>query len=47
MSEMAKETLCSRCAHWEVCAYKQEYQDILSVVRDTPDGKIISKKATN
>ena len=47
----AKETLCSCCAHWEVCTYKQDYLDILkavknaSIVRDTPDGKIASKKA--
>lgn len=47
----AKETLCSRCAHWEACAYKQDYLGILkavenaSVVKDAPDGKITSKKA--
>lgn len=45
-----KETLCSRCAHWEVCTYKQDYRDILKtiknicVVKDAPDGKITSKK---
>ena len=45
-----KETLCTRCAHREVCTYKQDYLDILkavdnaTVTRDTPDGKITSKK---
>ena len=45
----AKETLCSRCAHQEVCIYKQDYIDILNavenaaVIQDTPDG-IASKK---
>lgn len=41
-----KETLCTRCAHREVCAYKQDFLDIIkavenaAVTRDTPDGKI-------
>ena len=45
-----KETLCTRCTHQEVCAHKQDYLDILkavenaAVTRDTPDGKITSKK---
>ena len=45
-----KETLCTCCTHREVCAYKQDYLDILkaventSITRDTPDGKITSKK---
>ena len=44
-----KETLCTRCAHREVCIYKQDYIDILkavenaTVTQDTPDG-ITSKK---
>lgn len=44
-----KETLCDRCAHQEVCIYKQDYLDILkaaenaTVTQDTPDG-ITSKK---
>lgn len=48
-----KETLCSRCAHMNVCAYTQDYLDILKavenvyVVKDAPDGKITSKKAIN
>lgn len=43
------ENLCTRCAHQEVCTYKQDYLDILKAVknavvtRDTPDG-ITSKK---
>lgn len=50
MFEGVKETLCTRCAHREVCAYRQDYLDILeavenaSVIRDTPDRKITSKK---
>lgn len=41
----AKETLCSHCAHWEVCANKQDYLDILKAVeniyvfKDAHDGK--------
>lgn len=44
-----KETLCTLCAHREVCIYKQDYIDILkavenaTVTQDTPDG-ITSKK---
>ena len=47
-----KETLCTRCAHREVCIYKQDYLDILDavenaiVVRDIPD-EIILKKVTH
>ena len=45
-----KKTLCTLCAHQDVCVYKQDYLDILkavenaSVTRGTPDGKIESKK---
>lgn len=52
MFDEVKETLCTRCAHIEVCAYKQDYLDILKavenakVVRDTPDEKITSKKVS-
>ena len=48
-----KETLCSSCAHMNVCAYMQDYLDILKavenihVVKDAHDGKITSKKAIN
>lgn len=50
MSDGVKETLCTLCAHREVCVYKKDYLDILKVVenaavtKDTPDGKITSKK---
>lgn len=27
-----KETLCTRCAHQEVCIHKQDYLDILKAV---------------
>ena len=46
-----KETLCTRCAHREVCIYKQDYIDIIkaienaTVTQDTPDG-ITSKEVT-
>lgn len=45
MFEGVKETLCTRCAHREVCTHKQDYLDILkavenaTVTRDTADGK--------
>ena len=47
-----KETLCTRCAHREVCIYKQDYLDIIDavenaiVVKDIPD-EIILKKVTH
>ena len=50
MPEGVKETLCTHCTHREVCAYKQDYLDILKAIedvkvfRDTPDGKIASKR---
>ena len=53
MSKGVKETLCTRCAHREVCAYKQDFLDIVkavenaSIVRNTPDGEITSKKVIN
>ena len=45
-----KETPCTRCEHREVCAYKSDYINILravedaSVVKETPDGRVSSKK---
>ena len=48
-----KETLCTRCAHREVCIYKQDYLDIIKAVenaaitRDTPDGKVTTKKVNH
>ena len=44
-----KETLCTHCAHREVCAYKQDFFDIInaventSVYKDLSDGRINSK----
>lgn len=29
-----KETLCTRCAHREVCIYKQDYLDIIKAVEN-------------
>ena len=46
-----KETLCTRCAHREVCIYMQDYLDIIYtientvVTKDTPY-EIASKKVT-
>lgn len=40
-----KEPLCDRCVHKNVCAYKQDYLDVLkavenaTVARDTSDEK--------
>lgn len=52
MAEGVKETLCTRCVHKDVCAYKPDYLNILkavenarvSVVKETPDGGFSSKK---
>lgn len=47
-----KETLCTRCAHREVCIYKQDFLDIIktienaTITRNTPDG-IASKKVVH
>lgn len=35
MFDEVKEILCTRCAHIEVCAYKQDYLDILKAVENT------------
>ena len=51
LNSEVKETLCTRCAHREVCIYKQDYIDILkavenaTVTQNTPDG-ITSNKVT-
>ena len=53
MIDAIKEVSCTLCAHREVCAYKQDYIDILKAVenaaitKDTADGKIASKKVIN
>ena len=55
MSEGVKETLCTRCAHREVCMYKLYYLSILkavenarvSVVKDAQDGGFSSKKVSD
>lgn len=55
MSEGAKETLCTRCAHREVCMYKLDYLNILKAVEnarvssitDTQDGGFSSKKVAD
>ena len=50
MIDAIKEASCTLCDHREVCAYKQDYIDILKAVenaaitKDTADGKIASKK---
>ena len=53
MSERVKGTLCAYCGHREVCAYKQDFPDIIKAVENapmvsnTPDGKITSRKVTD
>ena len=55
MSEGVKETLCTRCVHKDVCAYKLDYLNILKAVEnarvssitDTQDGGFSSKKVTD
>lgn len=50
MPDAGVKTLCTLCAHKEVCAHKQDFLDIIeaiensSITRDAPDGKITSKK---
>ena len=39
-----KETLCTRCAHRDVCAHNLKAVENATVTRDTGDGKITSKK---
>lgn len=53
MPDAGVKTLCTLCAHKEVCTYKQDFIDIIeaienaSITRDAPDGKITSKKVIN
>ena len=55
MPEGVKETLCTRCVHKDVCAYKLDYLNILkavenahvSVVKDDSDGGFSSKKVAD
>ena len=35
MSERVKETLCTHCAHREVCIYKQDYFNTIKAVENT------------
>ena len=50
MSEGVKETLCTCCAHRDVCIYKLDYLNILksiediSIIKEFPDGNASSKK---
>ena len=50
MHEGVKETLCTLCAHRDVCMHKQDYLDIIKAVenatvsRNALDGKITMKK---
>lgn len=52
MFERIEETLCTNCAHREVCSYKQDYLNILKavenakVVKEESDGKITSQQVT-
>lgn len=52
MPEGVKETLCTYCIHREVCAYKQDFLDIIkavedaTIIKDFLDGSASSKKVT-
>ena len=55
MPEGVKETLCTRCAHREVCIHKLDYLNIIkavenarvSVVKNDSDGGFSSKKVAD
>ena len=55
MPDGVKETLCTRCAHREVCIHKLDYLNILkavenarvSVVKNAQDGGFSSKKVAD
>ena len=55
MPDGVKETLCTRCMHKDVCAYKLDYLNILkavenarvSVVKENTDGGFSSKKVAD
>ena len=55
MPEGVKETLCTRCMHKDVCAYKLDYLNILkavenarvSVIKENTDGGFSSKKVAD
>lgn len=34
MSERVKETLCTHCAHRQVCIYKQDYLNIIKAIEN-------------
>lgn len=41
-----KETLCARCAHYEVCIYMQYYIDVLKSIENVIATKNTSKEAS-
>ena len=55
MPDGVKETLCTRCVHKDVCAYKLDYLNIIkavenarvSVVKDDSDAGFSSKKVAD
>lgn len=55
MPDGVKETLCTRCMHKDVCAYKLDYLNILkavenarvSVIKENTDGGLSSKKVAD
>jgi len=52
MPEGVKETLCTHCVHREVCAYKQDFLNIVkaveyaTVAEELPDGRTSLKRVT-
>lgn len=55
MPDGVKETLCNRCEHKDVCAYKFDYLNILkavenarvSVIKENTDGGFSTKKVSD
>ena len=39
---IVKEPLCTRCVHMDVCAYKQDYLDVLKAVENVTVTRDIS-----
>ncbi len=50
MSDAVKETCCTRCAHRDVCLYKNDYLAIIKTISEAhvssllPNGTMVSKR---
>lgn len=53
MADNVKKSLCTICAHRNVCAYKDDYLSVIEAVskaivdKQLPDGKIALKRVEN